>query len=131
MAKYIFILYDDPRKKPSYTPEQMQKVIEEYGAWAAKLAEEGRLAGGHKLQEDGGKVLRADSARQVTVIDGPYSEAKEVIAGFFLVEAEGYDEAVAIAKSCPHMRYGLKIEVRAADHACEGAASRAGAASAR
>ena len=123
MSKFMFVLIEDPRKNQSYTPEQMQKLIEEYGAWAEKLAQEGRLLGGNKLKEEGGKVVKSDG-RQVAVLDGPFIEAKEVVAGFFLIQAEGYDQAVAIARSCPHVRHGLRIEIRALDPVCEAASSR-------
>jgi len=45
------------------------------------------------------------------VTDGPFTEAKEVMGGFFVVEAEDYDQAVEVAKTCPHMDFG-SIEVR-------------------
>jgi hypothetical protein len=48
---------------------------------------------------------------QAGVIDGPYPETKEIIGGYFLIEAASYDEAVEIALSCPHVDLG-RIEVR-------------------
>ena len=45
------------------------------------------------------------------VTDGPFAEAKEVMGGFFVIEAANFDEAVETAKTCPHMEFG-SIEVR-------------------
>ena len=51
----------------------------------------------------------------VSVVDGPYSEAKEILGGYFAIEAADYDEAVAISRDCPHLKYGERIELRAED----------------
>jgi hypothetical protein len=46
------------------------------------------------------------------VTDGPYTESKEIVGGFFTVVAADYDEACTIAADCPHLKYGGRIEVR-------------------
>jgi hypothetical protein len=48
----------------------------------------------------------------VDVKDGPFTETKDVIGGFYLISASGYDEASTIASSCPHALLGGRIEVR-------------------
>jgi hypothetical protein len=45
------------------------------------------------------------------VTDGPFAEAKEVMGGVFILEAADYNQAVELAKTCPHMDFGT-IEVR-------------------
>jgi hypothetical protein len=57
-----------------------------------------------------GRVLQKQNGK-LSVIDGPFAEAKEVLGGFFVIEAANYDEAVEAAKTCPHMEFGT-IEVR-------------------
>ena len=52
---------------------------------------------------------------QVRVTDGPYSETKEVLGGYYIVAAESYDRAVDLARDCPHFEYGGTIEVREID----------------
>jgi hypothetical protein len=72
----------------------------------------GKLTGGNKLTADNGKVMRgADGA----VTDGPDGQADEVIGGYFVIEADDYDGAVGIAKSCPHLAFGGSIEVQQID----------------
>lgn len=114
MAKFMFLLYDMPGEFAKVSPEQMQKIVEEYYGWAGKLGAEGLLAGGERLREEGGKVItrKGDS---IQVMDGPYSETKEVVGGIFLINAPDYATAVSIAKTCPHVKYGPKIEVREID----------------
>jgi hypothetical protein len=48
------------------------------------------------------------------IADGPFAEAKEVMGGFFVVEARSYDAAVKIAKTCPHLEFG-SLEIRAVE----------------
>lgn len=114
MSSFMLLLYDDPSAFANVTPEQMQHVIGEYIAWAQKLGQEGKLEGGQKLKDEGGKVLKS-AGKQVSVVDGPYSETKEIIGGYYLIKAKSYAEAVEIAKTCPHMKYGAKIDVREID----------------
>lgn len=107
MSQFLLLLHE-PADSPfaSMSPAEMQAVIERYTAWSAKLAAEGRIAGGNKLHDG--------TARHITklgVIDGPYPETKEIIGGYFLVKAANYDDAVAIALTCPHLDFG-RIEVR-------------------
>ena len=95
---------DSPFHKMS--PEEMQSVIARYGQWAGQMVGQGRLKGGHKL-EDG--TVRHISGRTVT--DGPFPETKEVVGGYFVISAASYDEAVELSSTCPHLDFG-RIEVR-------------------
>jgi hypothetical protein len=51
------------------------------------------------------------SAGSARVTDGPYAEAREVIGGLFIVEAQNYEEVVELSKDCPHLDFGT-IEIR-------------------
>lgn len=107
----MLMLFDNPADYAGLTPAQMEAVVREYNEWAQKMGREGRLCGGEKLMDEGGRVLvRGKSGPKVT--DGPFSEAKEVLGGYFMINAESYDEAVEIAMSCPHVKYGASTHVR-------------------
>ena len=69
-----------------------------------------KATGGQKLMDGEGRVLQKQNGK-LSVIDGPFAEAKEVLGGFFVIEAANYDEAVEAAKTCLHMEFGT-IEVR-------------------
>jgi hypothetical protein len=114
MSQFMLLLYDDPSSFVSLSPDDMQRILEEYRSWAGKLGQAGKLVGGEKLKDEGGKVMRQDKG-QLKVVDGPYSETKEVVAGYFLIRAENYAQAVELAKDCPHLKYGAKIDVREVD----------------
>jgi len=94
MAKFMLLLYDDPASFATMSPEQIQKVIEKYMAWGQKLRQAGYLTASNKLTDEPGRVVRSNDG-QLRVTDGPYSETKEVLGGYFTIEAENYDQAIA------------------------------------
>lgn len=116
MPKYILLLHETPGDFAHLSPEQMQAIVEKYSAWLGGLQAAGRMAGGEKLKDDGGLHLRHTdrTTGQLAIQDGPYSETKEVLGGYFLIEAADRDEAVEIARGCPHLENGW-IELREID----------------
>ena len=113
MAQYMLLLYNDPSDWKTMSPEDMQKAIRKFVAWREKVSSQKLLVGSHKLADDPGKVMRGKG--QVRVTDGPYSETKEVLGGYFLIEAPNYHAAVDLARDCPGLEYGGTIEVREVD----------------
>jgi hypothetical protein len=111
MNKFMLILHEDPSAFAEVSPEEMQQVVEKYGAWAQALAERGQHAGGNKLVDEGGRWLTGTGA-QLTAVDGPFTEAKEVVGGYFLVLADDMAAAESIAMECPHLEFGGRIELR-------------------
>jgi hypothetical protein len=103
-----------PAKFQNLSPEDIQKIIAKYIAWREDLVRRDKMRGGEKLTDEGGRHLRVQSGR-VSTTDGPYSESHEVLGGYFLIEAANYDEAVEIARTCPHLVQGQWIEVRQVD----------------
>jgi hypothetical protein len=107
MPQFMLLLYDDPSQWAKRSPEEMQKAIEKYRAWTMKSF----TKDSKRLGEDKGRVVRNLDGKP-RAADGPYSETKEVLGGFYLIEAHDYDEAVARASEHPHVEYGGTIEVR-------------------
>ena len=110
MPKYALMLRENGTAFAGLSPADFQVIIKRYGAWRDELQRAGRFAGGHKLRDGDGRVMRRNSSK-IVVTHGPFTEGKEVIGGLFVVEAASYDEAVSIANDCPHLDYG-SIEVR-------------------
>jgi hypothetical protein len=77
-------------------------------AWFKGLMAEGKVVAGHPLTLEGKTV----SGKNRTVTDGPFAEAKEAIGGYFMLDVATMDEAVAIARQCPGLPFGAKVEVR-------------------
>lgn len=90
------------------SPEQTQKVSEEWMAWFKRLTDAGKAVAGHPLGVEGKSV----SGKNRTVTDGPFAETKEAIGGYFMLDVGTIEEAVAIAQQCPGLPYGAKVEVR-------------------
>ena len=110
MGQFMMMLHGKPPTAGEHSPEEMQAVLQKYQEWSQKMGAEGKLAGGNKLADDSGKVLRGTD--KVSVVDGPFAETKEVVGGYFILEASGYDEAIELSKSCPHLNFGGTIELR-------------------
>jgi hypothetical protein len=114
MSQYMLLLHENPAELAGLGPDEVRAVISEYVSWGENLAASGKLLGNQKLKDEGGRHLVANG-KQILVTDGPFAEAKEVLGGYFLVEARSYDEAVEIAKTCPHLKYHGRIELREVD----------------
>ncbi len=115
MTHYMLILRSDPSGYADLTPAQMQDLIERFGAWGGKLAQEGRLTDGKKLTDEGGRVLVKAGGR-LQVKDGPYGETKEIVGGVYFIKADSYDHAVKLAQGQPNLDLkGGSIEIREVD----------------
>lgn len=82
-------------------------LVAEYAAWAHQLESEGRLVAAERLL-DGGRSLPRSTSEALAKDDA------SAVTGFFVVEAAGWDEALKLAASCPHLAYGGRITVRQA-----------------
>jgi hypothetical protein len=108
---YMLVLRDVPEDYDRIPPEEMQRIIQKYRAWAGKLREQGQMVGGDKLVDGAGRVMRRGRGK-LRVTDGPFVETKEVFGGFFTIRAASYDEALKIAEGCPHLELTGSLEVR-------------------
>ena len=109
MSQFLILLYDQPGTWEKISPEEMQKAIQKYWAWGDRLRTQGKMVGSNKLTAEG-RVMRGHS--KVHVTDGPFTEGKEILGGYYLFEADNYDQAVDISRDHPHLEYGGTIEVR-------------------
>ena len=106
MATYMLLLKGG--KFENYSPEEMQKILERYIAWSMKLRELGLHRAGEELKPVG-RVLRKEKNR---ILDGPFTETKESVGGFYMFEARDIDHAVEISRECPHLDYEGEMELR-------------------
>jgi hypothetical protein len=86
-----------------------ERRVREYVAWAKGLRAPGRVIQGERLA-DSGRALDSGAAGDVA-----WAPAAGVVQGFFVVSAPDLTQAVEMARSCPHLRYGGRIEVRPID----------------
>src|SRR5216117_2433377 len=102
----------------SLSPEEKQKVTDQWMAWFRRLTDQGKAIAGNPL-EPKGKIV---SGKNRIVSDGPFAESKETIGGYFLLQVNTLDEAVTIAQQCPGLLYGIRVEVRPVAGECPVAA---------
>jgi len=90
-----------------------QKLLAEMGKFNEELVKAGVLLAGEGLQASSkGKRVRFSGAKR-TVIDGPFTESKELIAGFWLWQVRSMEEAIEWVKRCPNPHEGeSEIEIR-------------------
>jgi hypothetical protein len=110
MAKYLLLLRGDGHGLDNLSPEEIQNLIRRYSTWRDNLQKSGKYVASDKLRDHQGKVLRKENSK-VVVMDGPYTETKEILGGYFAIEAGSYDEAIEITRDCPHFDFG-SIEIR-------------------
>ena len=99
-GRYALLLYGVP---PEDTGAVHAARAKEYGAWASALANGTRWVGGQELA---GVVAALGSA------DTPH-DARNQVAGFFIIEAASRERAVEVARTCPHLKYGGRVVVMA------------------
>src|SRR3984893_10548062 len=98
------------------SPEELQNVMGEWRSWVDRLIERGKIKSAHPLMDEG-KIVSWKKGQ--TVADGPFSESKEAIAGYLLLQIDDLDEALEIAKECPVLKYGVTVEVRPVAGLCQ------------
>jgi hypothetical protein len=107
--QYILLIYDN--EKNQLPPDEVGKIIQEYGAFTQGIIKAGNFKAADRLQPAStATTVRVRDGKTLTV-DGPFAETKEQLGGFYLIEAENLDQAVAIAARIPSARFG-SIEVR-------------------
>lgn len=114
MAQYLLLLYDNPANWAKLNPDEIQKARGKYQAFRQTLKDKKTWIASQKLADEPGKVLRGNG-NSLKVSDGPYSETKEWLGGFYMIDAPNYKAAVEIARTCPHLEYGGTIELREVD----------------
>ena len=113
MAKFMLILHKTPGIWRQLSPDEMQRKVEKYQAWMDKIHSSGRHVSSEKLGEEGGKLLGLQNGR-LSIVDGPYSETKEVVGGYFVFRAANYEDAIELTRDCPFLDDG-RIELRQTD----------------
>lgn len=109
--RYVLLIYENEAAVEALTQADLQARVKEFGDVTVDLFRSGKLKGGEGL----GPTSAATSVRvrdgKTLTADGPFAETPEQLTGFYVVEAEGLDEATEIAARFPSARSGC-VEVR-------------------
>ena len=110
MSQFLYLYRSEPAaRSQAMSPESAQQNMQRWMTWMQGLEKQGHLKDRGQPLENGGKVVRG---QQKTVTDGPYAEAKDLVGGFTLVEAQNIDQAVELSRGCPILDGGGSVEVR-------------------
>src|SRR5579872_5743823 len=101
-----YLLLSRGQWDPDKSKEDIQSAIDRFYVWHERLVLEGKLKPGQRLAPAGKLVSRTG------IIDGPFTEAKEVIGGYWFIMAGSLEEAAAIAAGNPCLTCGLSNEIR-------------------
>jgi hypothetical protein len=102
MAQYMLLLHQTPNTNAELPRDKMMETVRRYYTWAETMRQKGKLVGGEKLAVGRVRHVRMKDGRPLSS-DGPYAEAKDVIGGYFVIEAKDDAEADTIARDCPHL----------------------------
>ena len=105
--RFMVLVKADERSEAGELPSQ--ELLEEMGKYNEELAKAGVMLAGEGLQPSSKGARVRFSGRERTVIDGPFAETKELLAGFWLIEAKSLEEAIEWVKRAPMDETELEI----------------------
>ena len=105
-SKNEYLLLSRGRWDPDKSPQEVQAAIDAFYAWHARLVSEGRFKPGQRLAKQARLVTRSG------ITDGPFTESKEIVGGYWFVLADSLDEAARIVADNPCLACGQAFEIR-------------------
>ena len=113
--KYVLMFCDTPSLYDSVSEDEAKATYQEVFGWFEKFHAEGKIAdGGAELQPvTTATTVKSGDGGSAVVVDGPFSEAKEVVGGFTVVDVPDLDAALEMARTWPPLKWpGVCVEVR-------------------
>jgi hypothetical protein len=108
MARFLFVYRGGTDTEAKMTPEQMQEYMQKWGNWIREALQKGWMVDPGDALTPEGRVVNAKKV----VTDGPFVESKEIVGGYSIVTANTIEAAADLAKGCPGLLVGGKVEVR-------------------
>jgi len=105
MEKFMLIFHGGVKQDAS--PKDLQSNMDKWMSLVDNLNKEGKYVAGEPLLPGGKLVTSTTSAS-----DGPYTEGKEVVGGYFIINAASMEQAVEECKNYPDFEYGGQVQVR-------------------
>jgi hypothetical protein len=107
--RYMMLIHHD---EVALANAPQQELGADYAAFNQAHAKAGEgMSAGERLQPAAAATTVRQREEKTDILDGPYADTKEQLAGIFLIDVADLDEAIAWAKRCPSSRYG-SIEIR-------------------
>ncbi len=109
--QYVLLIYVSEDVTNTLPEDERAAYFQDYGAFEGQVHQRGIKTGGQPLQPISSATTVRVRDGEAMITDGPFAETKEQLAGFYVLECENLDEAIALAKQMPDAKYGA-IEVR-------------------
>jgi len=109
MANFLFVYRGGNDDYAKMTPDEIQGVMKKWTDWIGEGFAKGWMVNAGDALTEEGKVVHANKV----VTDGPFVESKEIVGGYSIVSADSLAAAAELAKGCPNLLTGGKVEVRA------------------
>jgi hypothetical protein len=111
MSDFVYLFRTSPaaQQEAMGTPERAQQSMQRWLTWIRELEANGNLKQRGQPLERAGKVVRG---KQKMITDGPFTEAKDIVSGFLIVQANDAAHAAELAKGCPMLDGDGSVEIR-------------------
>jgi len=108
MANYLVLIYDSEAAWAGAGPDDVARIHEGHRRFGE--ANRAAIRGGDALQPTSTATsLRHEASGEITVTDGPFAETKEALGGYYMLEADDLDAAIALAKQIPVIAGGVEV----------------------
>ena len=108
MANYLVMIYDNEANWAAANEDDVAEMHRQHGEFAK--ANGHALRGGARLADSSAATsIRKGSNGEIAVTDGTFAETKEVLGGYYVIEADDFDQALAIARQIPTLAGGIEL----------------------
>ena len=108
---HMLLIHEPVGQRATRSEAEGRAVYDRMVRWGADLKEKGLLLAAESLASTEHAVRVTVPSGKSRIVDGPFAEAKEMVGGFFLVNVDSREEAVALAQACPAAEWAT-VEVR-------------------
>jgi hypothetical protein len=109
--EYMLLIYveGDPG---SSSPQEQEQMSAAFAKYSQDLVEAGAMVGGDRLQPPGSATTIRSQGGELLTSDGPFTETKEWLGGYYKIDVDSLDEAIEWAGKVPSVAHGGSIEIR-------------------
>ena len=101
MSQWLIVIYGDEAAQAAATEPEIGKVIEAYNAYTQSMKDAGVMLGANRLRPSSEAVRIRVRDKKRSIVDGPFTETKEVLGGYYLIECATREQAIEWAARCP------------------------------
>ena len=111
-SEYLLLIRNTAWQK-DFSAEEIEKVLNEFSGWVERLRKQGKIKVAVPLEHRGIFFERPNTNEdQRVMVDGPFIEAKEAVAGLIIFEADSMEDAIEFANDATCLKFGQTLELR-------------------